>query len=137
MSEPVTHAPADVAPTANGAHPAPEADPLLARAGRILAGDVRDDDYLPVPAELLRELDEHYRQAAEETGFDASPAIRQNTLNNWTLDHHHDGNVVLARFTDLGVIVLAAGHPDIYRVRMAYNTDYRSGFALMFPDTTL
>ena len=126
--------PAGAAVTAAPAAPRAEPDDL-ARARRILGGDIRPDDYLPEPEEVRRDAAEHIRQIEEEHGFETAPEAVRHLLNEWTLLHHHDGDTVLAKYTDRGVLVLAAGSQRIYQINQQFDPDYRSGFALMFPST--
>ncbi|MCI0703205.1 MAG: hypothetical protein L0241_19170 [Planctomycetia bacterium] len=106
---------------------------MLERAKRILAGDIRPEDYLPVTPELMHDLDEYCKHLETESGIVATAEARQRMLNDWTLQFHHGGTNVLARYTDRGVLVLAAGNDQIGKVRQHLNPDYRHGFALMFP----
>lgn len=131
----VTDPPAGAVPDA-GADPRPEARPdFLDRAKRILSGDIRPDDYLPVPETVRQAVADHLRPIEAEHGFTTSPEAVRHLLNEWTLLHHHDGENVLARYTDRGVLVLAAGSQQMYQVRLHFNPDSRSGFALMSPST--
>src|SRR4051812_30036570 len=99
MTDPTARASTDAAePTANG-HPAPaDLDAALARARRILGGDVRPDDDLPVPDEVTRAVTEELIRLREGEGIEVSPEAHQRMLNDRTLMHHHGGDVVLARF---------------------------------------
>ena len=126
------------APTVSGARiePRPEARPdFLDRARRILAGDIRPEDYLPVPDEVRQAVADHLRPIEAELGGEVTLEAKRHLLNEWTLLHHHDGENVLAKYTDRGVLVLAAGSQQMYQVRQHFNPDARSGFALMSPST--
>ena len=123
-SEPV----AVVEPPAEPGGPEPA---FVARARRILAGDVRPDDYLPVPDEVRAAAADFIRQVETEHGFEVTDEAKQRTLNDWTLFHHHDGVNVLARYTPHGVLVLAAGDQQIRQVNQRFDP-YRRGFAPMF-----
>ena len=116
--------------------PPPEPDPaVLKRAERILGGDVHPEDYLPVPEAVRTAVVEHLRTIEADHGFTTAPEAVRQLLNEWTLLHHHDGNTVLAKYADHGVLVLAAGGQQIYQIKQHFNPDSRSGFALMSPST--
>ena len=79
---------------------------MVARAKRILAGDIRAEDYLPVPAEVRDGVHELLGQFGKGR---VSKEYTQLLLNEWTLSYHHGGRHVLYKKTDEGVIVLAVG----------------------------
>lgn len=118
-------------PTGAG-EPVPD---FVARAARILSGDVRPEDYLPVPDEVRAAAADAVRQIETENGFELTAEAKQHTLNNWTLWHYHPDDVVLVRHTERGVLVLAAGDDQMHqlRLRLGFTNDYRSGFVLSFP----
>lgn len=109
--------------------PAPAEPAFLARARRILLGDVRPDDYLPVPDEVRAEV----KRYLATLPFEASDAGARELLLQWTFQFHHAKDVVLARTTDRGVLVLAVGYDQIGAVRARFETDHRTGFVLMCP----
>ena len=120
------------------AKPKPQREPspdFLERAKRILSGEVRPEDYLPEPDEVQKAVTEHLRPIETELGAEVTLEAVRHLLNEWTLLHHHDGENVLAKYTDRGVLVLAAGGQQIYQVKQHFNPDSRSGFALMSPST--
>ena len=92
--------------------PTDEERKVLDRVRRILAGDIRGEDYLPVPDEVVRAVEDYLKQVEEDGHFTTTAKAKQHLLNEWTFLHHHSKHVVLARFTDRGVIVLAM-RPDI------------------------
>lgn len=97
-----------VAPAAaNGTYR--EAD-FLARARRVLAGDVRPDDYLPVTPEVRRAVDgamAYYRERGK--GQALAPEVEPWQLQNELLSFHYGGeNIVYTELPD-GVVVLAVG----------------------------
>ena len=86
---------------------------FVTRARRLLAGDVRDADYLPVPDEVAVAVADEIQRVEQAEGFIVAPIGKQRLLNDWTLLHHHLRDVVLARITDRGVLVLAVGDDEI------------------------
>lgn len=122
---------ATVAPEApvGAGEPVPD---FVARAARILRGDIRPEDYLPEPTELIDALGERVRHLSEN-GFEATPTAKRFLLNDWALQHHHGGQMVLAKRTERGVIVLAVGPVQVGAVQQKLNIDYRSGFAHEVP----
>jgi hypothetical protein len=108
---------------------------FLARARRILSGEIRADDYLLTPDELVREVEAHYQRVAEESGVVASDAARRRTLADWTLSHYYGGQLVFRRQTDQGVIILAVGPNEVGVVEEAFGVDARSGFGREIPYT--
>jgi hypothetical protein len=108
----------------------PEARPdFLERAKRILGGDIRPEDYLPVTPEVeahvkrdLAFAEEHIRKAHEagripavfdadattsEPGFDVPYSVRQR--NEWLLSLHYGGQNIAYIENNRGVVVLAVG----------------------------
>ena len=79
---------------------------MLARARRILAGDIRPEDYLPVPAEVSEGVAELLAPFGKGK---VSRKYTQRLLNDWTLSYHHGGQDLLCKPTEQGVIVLALG----------------------------
>ena len=128
-AQPATGVPTQAAnPTATP--PGPE---VLARAERILKGDIRPDDYLSIPDELVAEVRAHYQRVAEESGIIATEEARHWTLMNWTLSYHFGGQLILRRRTDQGVIVLAVGPEEVGAVQEAFRPHARPGFVLEVP----
>src|SRR5436309_1820312 len=112
MPEPVTYAPADADPTANGAHPAPpDLDAVLARARRILEGDIRPDDYLPVTPEVRRAVERDMAYSRERADGQPPPApeVETRQLRERLLSFHHAGMSVCYTEDGRGVVVLAVG----------------------------
>lgn len=109
--------------------PAPTEPAFLARARRILAGDVRPDDYLPVPDVVRAEVGRYLAALP----FEASEAGARELLHQWTFQFHHGKDVVLARTTERGALVLAVGYEQIGAVRARFETDHRTGFVLVCP----
>jgi hypothetical protein len=105
MPDPVTQPAAPV----NGA---PAAEPWLARAERILSGDIRPDDYLPVTPEVARAAGFEMSFARSHRG-EPAPEVEGRQLRQALLGFHHGGEDLATLDTDAGVIVLAVGHPQI------------------------
>lgn len=99
--------PTGAEPTANG-HAAVAETPL-ARAKRILAGDIRPGDYLPVPDDVIAFVD----AAEAQGGVKMLPEYRRLMIDDLVLQTYHTGDEVLIRKTPQGVIVLAAGPDDV------------------------
>jgi hypothetical protein len=110
--------------------PAPAEPAYLARARRILAGDVRAEDYLPVPDTVRADIDDLFHRFALEHGTEATPESYQFALNRAVLNHHHGSDVTLARLTDRGVLVLAVTDELIWPVRERLLADDWRGFVL-------
>ena len=108
--------PADGVSAVTDPPPAPPAEPdFLARARRILGGDIRPDDYLPVASEVSALVAEELAQLREREFIDASDDFRVRLVNQWALQYSYGGQPVACRRTDRGVIVFAAGTADIQR----------------------
>ena len=105
---------------------APEPD-FIVRARRILSGDIRPDDYLPVPPEVQAEFDRSFNP---ETAEYFAP-FRRHTLNNWTLSFYYgDIGPVLSRESELGVIVIAVGLEQMRAVLDLFpRREQRAGFS--------
>ena len=97
---------------ANGATATPGTEPaFVARARRILAGDVRPEDYLPVTPEVRHRVDLFMDWARARAGDQPppDPEVEERQLRTELLAFHH-GGVNLAYIEDArGVIVLGVG----------------------------
>lgn len=111
--------------------PAPAEPAYLARARRILSGDVRADDYLPVPNSVRTEV----KQYLATLPFQATESGERELLYSWVFQYHHANDVVLARTTEHGVLVLAVGLDQIGPVRERFTIDHRTGFVFICPFT--
>jgi hypothetical protein len=142
-----TRTPATETPTtpAAGGEPA-----FLARARRILAGDIRPEDYLPVTPEVeagvkldLAFAAEHIRKQFEAgripAVFEVSPetAIRQR--NERLLSFHHGGQNIACIEDEKGVIVLAVGLDQTGALIEAIPYKLRKdvGFGTPLPDNVI
>jgi hypothetical protein len=79
---------------------------MLARAKRILSGDIRPEDYLHTPDEVADTVHEMLAQFGEGQ---VSREFTRRMLNDWTLSFHYGGQHILCKETEQGVIVLALG----------------------------
>ncbi len=141
MNHPDTLSPDPAAPPA--AEPA-----FLARARRILGGDVRPDDYLPVTPEVQAGVDldlaflaEHVRKQFEAgripEAFGVHPATAVRQRNDRLLSFHHGGQNVACLEDENGVIVLAVGLEQGRAILDAFPYEVRKdvGFGSPEPDT--
>jgi hypothetical protein len=133
-------------PAVNGHPPVPEGEPsFLARARRILSGDIRPEDYLPVTPEVQSRVDRdmafaagHIRKQFEAGRIpavfepDASEQIRQR--NGWLLSLNHGGQNVACLEDDQGVIVLAIGLEECGTLLNAFPYEQRKNVGLYTPD---
>lgn len=90
------------------------------RAERILAGDIRPDDYLEVPPGVTARVDWEIAKC----GVAVTTEMRQWMLDTYALQFHCSGNRVVCWRTGKGVIVLGVGE-----------TEARAVLALMYPIT--
>jgi hypothetical protein len=96
----------------NVTHEAPDGEPaFLARARRILAGDVRPDDYLPVTPEVRHRVDLFMDWARARAGDQPPPIpeVEERQLRSELLSFHHGGVNLAYIEDDRGVIVLGVG----------------------------
>ena len=114
MTEPVTRAPTTATePAANG-HPAPAAlDAALARARRILEGDLQPGDYLPITPEVKRlterEMD-YARARGVATGCTTlDPEVERRQLRQNLLRVHCRDQHVAYIEDDTGIVVVITG----------------------------
>ena len=141
MSDPATPAPpASAGPTANGFAGLP-LDAALARAARILSGDIQPDDYLPVTPEVRRLTDremEYARSRAAAAGItELEPEVERRQLEqNLLLVHCKHQHVAYIK-DDKGIVVVITGldeigemlrrlPPELWSERLSidYPTDY-------------
>jgi hypothetical protein len=89
--------------------PSAEVGVVLARARRILNGDIRPEDYLPVTPEVRAAVDFEMTYVRGRTKVEPLPEIVTHQLREWLLSFHcGDQNIVYVS-NDRGVIVLASG----------------------------
>lgn len=96
----------DTLPTAPAAQP----ESAWQRAERILSGDIRPDDYLPVTPEVRRLTDREMAYAHERLkGVEPHPAVETRQLKqNLLLVHCPEQHVAVIE-DDTGVIVVITG----------------------------
>ena len=108
--------------------PRSEAEPdFITRARRIFRGDIRPDDYTPVPPEVQAAVDScHTPEHAAKFWV-----ARQNTLNDWTLSFlYGEIGPVFCRETEQGVIVIAVGLERIRAILDHFpHREQRTGFS--------
>lgn len=119
MSDPVTHAPTDaVEPAANGHAARPDLAAALARARRILEGDIRPEDYLPVTAEVKRLTDREMdwaRTRGRNAGYtgELDPAVeRRQLVDNLLLVHCRHQHIAYIK-NETGIVVVITGLDEI------------------------
>jgi hypothetical protein len=83
---------------------------FLGRARRILAGDVRPEDYLPVTPEVRRRVDLFMDWArARGNGQALAPEVEPRQLKEELLSFHHGGENVAYIEDEKGIVVLGVG----------------------------
>jgi len=85
--------------------PDSEAEAQFLRAARILSGDIRPDDYLPVSEDIIAFVADSEARA----GIQMLPECRQKMISDLALQANYSGEEILVRYTSVGVIVLGAG----------------------------
>ena len=87
----------------------PTTEPYLARATRILSGDVRPDDVLPVTPEVARNVDAFVQDL--RTNFHTDPDAKRiaEYRSRILLDFHHPGESITYLEAPSGPVVLAVG----------------------------
>jgi hypothetical protein len=101
--------------------PHPPADPRLAealeRARRILSGDIRPEDYLPVTAEVRRLTDREMdwaRERAVAAGYaELDPCVERRQLRDNILRVHCQKQHVAYIEDDAGIVVVITGLDEI------------------------
>jgi hypothetical protein len=119
--------------------PRPPADPELAaileRAGRILGGDIRPHDYLPVTPQVEKAVERDMAYARSRAdGREVLPAVEARQLRERLLSFHHAGITVCYIEDGRGVIVLAVGLHRIAPVLRAFAAGRREPLAVTTPD---
>lgn len=150
--------PADGVSAVTDPVPAPRAEPdFLARARRILGGDVRPDDYLPVTPEVEARVERDFAFAADHIKkahaagripavfdvdattpeFDVPYSIRQR--NEWLLSLYYGGQNIAYIENQKGVIVLAVGLEQGGALLDAFPYEQRKdvGFGSPLPPDTI
>lgn len=86
---------------------------MLDRARRVLSGDVRPDDYLPVTPEVRAAADFELDHLRTHMKLDIVPEEAARQLRGWLLSFHHGGETIVLVEDNSGVVVLAAGEDEI------------------------
>jgi hypothetical protein len=128
----------DVTPTStrHGTTPAatPEHDPVIQRAERILSGDIRPEDYLPVTPEVRAAVDRDLEFARRRLRGEPDPEVAARQLRQRLLSVHHGGENVAYLADDLGVVVLAIGLRQVAAVLAGIPYENRKKLVVAFPD---
>lgn len=113
----------------------PDREPaFLVRAQRILDGDIRPEDYLPVPNEIESANAAEVTRLREVMHFEVSEEFIAQQRNNWTLQFIHGAQLIACRETRFGVIVFAVGTEQIrLLVERFIRPEHRSGFFITVP----
>lgn len=83
---------------------------FLARARRILTGDIRPDDYLTITPEVRRRVESCLQAAdARSNGQPLAPEVEPRQVRLELLSFHHGGQNVAYIEDDRGIVVLAVG----------------------------
>jgi hypothetical protein len=96
--------------------PAPRGKPLpdfLARAMRILRGDIRPEDYLQVTPEVQRATDFEMAHVRSHLKLEPPPEAIAHQLKGWLLSFHHGGQNIIYIENEKGVVVLAVGSDQV------------------------
>ena len=86
---------------------------FLARARRILGGDIRPDDYLTVTPEVRAAADFELAYVRSHMKIEPLPEVIANQLRNRMMSFHHGGENILYVEDDKGVAVVAVGEEQI------------------------
>ncbi|HSQ56801.1 MAG TPA: hypothetical protein VLM40_13755 [Gemmata sp.] len=98
--------------TSNGPAEPHQGEPaFIARARRILAGDIHPDDYLPVTPEVKHRVDLFMDWARARAGDQPppDPEVEERQLRSELLSFHHGGENLAYIEDSRGVIVLGVG----------------------------
>jgi hypothetical protein len=124
------------AATANGV---PPIEPWLDRAERILFGDIRPDDYLPVTPEVRRLTDREMAYARERLrGADPAPCFEERQLRqNLLLVHCRQQHVAYIE-DESGMIVVVTGLDEIGQMLRTVPGDLWDGrISIDYPDDSI
>jgi hypothetical protein len=99
---------------------------------RILSGDIRPEDYLPV----TEEIKEFVSKEEARVGVQMLPEARQNLHSELALQLNHRDQEVLVKHTPSGVIVLAAGS-DVDRLWEQLTKEQKSLVTFAYPSTLI
>jgi hypothetical protein len=134
MDDANTLTPEPATPGTTPSTPSESEPAFLSRARRILADDIRPEDYLTVPEVIHSAIANEAARLIEDKGFKISDEFRTLMRNNWTLQFVHGGQPVACRRTDSGVIVFAVGTEEIRTLLERFHRpDQRSGFFITTP----
>ncbi len=124
-------------PTTNGQSQSEQSTKLVdiespvLRATRILSGNIRANDYLPVSNDII----DFVAEGEARAGILMLPEYRQKMISELALQAHHAGNIVLSRHTSEGVIVLAVGTDDVDRLLESLSPEQLSLVRIEYPPT--
>jgi hypothetical protein len=140
--------PEDAAPATAEPAREPRAEPIpdfLARARRILGGDIRPEDYLPVTPEVEERVKrdlafgaDHIRKQFEAgripAVFEPDPCVAIRQRNQWLLSLYYGGQNIACIENETGVIVLAVGLDESAALINAFPYEQRKDVGLCTPD---
>jgi hypothetical protein len=84
-------------------------DALLSRARRVLSGEARIEDYLPVTAEVREATDRDLAFARDRVQGQLAPEVEARQLRQRLLSAYYDGQDIAYTEDERGLIVLAVG----------------------------
>lgn len=117
-------------PGADG-HPT---DDWRAWVTRVLSGDRRPDDYLPVPDEVRRVVDIDMAYAQQRLGAEPANSTYIRQLHWCLLSFHHGGqNIGIVR-DDRGIIVVAVGLDQVAAICHTMPYELTKAVAFDAPD---
>lgn len=119
-------------PAPDGSH-LPPAEAPVARALRILSGDIRPDDYLAVPADIQADHDREMNRLLVEEGVAVAPLTYARILCENTLREVYPCRTVIRKVTERGTLVIAVGD-EVGDVRQAIIGDWPEGYVIVFAD---
>ena len=113
----------------------PELDAKLERVRRILSGDIRKYDYLPIPSKVRAAVERDLQAGRDQLGgANIAPELEVRQLRQRLLSFHHGGSPVCYIEDIHGIIVLAVGYDTIEPVVRAFAGAWREPLSVATPE---
>lgn len=112
----------------------PSREPYLDYVARILGGDRREEDYLPIPDEVRRGVERDMEFArARAPGMEFVPEVEARQFRQRLLAFHHDFENIAYVEDGRGIVVVAVGLEEVGQLTDHFPNQYEAGVVFDLP----